>query len=221
MNELNRKIGFAFRNELRKGYEPKAIAKLAFDLSMERGLDSDIHDLLDRISLLETPGFGNYTLEELELLANFFVLDVSDIRERFLPMASQHGYLFYKDKVDLAIGKWFIIMLSNDLSKQNLLEELAFGLQLPDFSNKASLDWVDALEWFIHLDWIIEPKILIVHDDVPLRSDLDEQKKYFEFLSDVAKIWYGDVLGYDHYHEIYYAFPQRFSSEVKDLIIAL
>ena len=129
-------------------------------------------------------------------------------------------FLFYQDKADLAIGKWFIVWLSENLSKQKLFEELALGLQLPKrFTNSSSYDWIDALEWFVHLDWIVEPKILIVHDDIPLKNSLDEQKKYFELLSDVGKVWYGDELGYDHDHEVYYAFPKRFSSEVKNLII--
>lgn len=217
-----REIGIALRSKLRNGYDVGAIARWAFELRMNRDADSDVRDLLDHLSFIETPGFEDYAKEELEVLANLLVLNVDNFREKFLPMAPEHGYLFYKDKADLAIGKWFIVCLSENLSKQKLLEELALGLQLPNhFSNSSSYDWIDALEWLIHLDWIVGPKILIVHDDIPFKSSPDEQKKYFELLSDVSKTWYGDKLGYDHDHEVYYAFPKRFYSEVKNSIIPI
>lgn len=228
MSELKREIGIALRSKLRNGYDWRngndvgEIARWAFELSMNRDADSDVHDLLYHLSFIDTPGFGGYAKEELEVLANLLVLNVDNIREKFMPMAPELGYLFYTDKADLAIGKWFIVWLSENLSKQKLFEEIALGLQLPKrFSNRSSCDWIDVLEWLVHLDWIVEPKILIVHDDIPLKSSPDDQKKYFELLSDVHKSWYGDKLGYDHDHAVYYAFPKRFFSEVKNLKIPI
>lgn len=222
MCESKREIGIALRNKLQNGYNVGAIARWADELSTNRYVDSDVRDLLDHLRAIETPGFGDYAKEELEVLANLLVLNVDNIREKFLPMAAEHGYLFYKDKADLAIGNWFVVWLSENLSKQKLFEELALGLQPPKrFSNSSSYDWIDALEWLVHLDWIVVPKILIVHDDIPLKSNPDEQKKYFELLSEVSKAWYGDELGYDHDHEVYYAFPKRFSLEVKNLAVPI
>lgn len=220
MSESKREIGIALRSKLRNGYDIGAIARWAFELSMNMNADPDVHDLLNHLSAIETPGFGGYAKEELEVLVNLLILDVNNIHEKFSPMAPQHGYLFYKDKADLAIGKWFIVYLSENLSKLKLFEELAAGLQLPKrFSKSSSYDWIDVLEWFVHLDWIVEPKILLVHDDIPLKNSPDEQKMYFELLSNIGKAWHGDELGYDHNHEVYYAFPKRFSLEVKNLII--
>jgi hypothetical protein len=222
MSESKREIGIELRSKLRNGYHVGAIAGWAYELSTDRDANSDVQDLLYRLSFIGEPGFGDYAKEELEVLANLLVLNVDNICEKFLPMAPEHGYLFYKDKADLAIGKWFIVWLSENLSKQKLFEELALGLQLPKrFSNSSSYDWIDALEWLVHLDWIVEPNILIVHDDIPLKSSPEEQKKYFELLSDVHKAWCGDELGYDHDHEVYYAFPKRFSPEVKNLKIPI
>lgn len=213
MFNIKREKGLALRHLLKEKFDSKKIAHWAGDYyTLE---DRDASNVLQSLNLMDEPGFSPFEKEELEYLANLLILDVKNVEERFLPMAPEHGYLFYDVKADLAIGKWYILLIPANLTKQQLLDELAIGLQLPgQFCKEGKYEWSKALEWFVDLSWISESAILLVHEDIPLQNDPNEQIKYFELLSDIHTAWYEDELDVSPAHIVYYAFPKKYRDEI-------
>lgn len=210
MSSLKHELGITLRNMVQREADDREISRWADDRLRNSDPDQDTKELLERLSLIITPGFGPLSKAEMEHLANLMILNVANIKEIFSPMLPKWGYIFYEKKEDLVFGSWFIVLLSSIDSKQEFLKELASGLDLPEkFRDKQTFEWLDALIWLCDLHWIANPKILFVHDSIPFSHDPAEQKRYFEFLNDVHKAWPGEELGFDKERAIYYAFAKH------------
>ena len=82
--------------------------------------------------------------------------------------------------------------------KSTLLEWFRVNLRLPSYFGA---NW-DALEECLRdLSWIQEKKIVISHEDVPLRHDTRQKRTYLDILRDVARAWSNDPA-----HELVIAF---------------
>lgn len=74
MNHMKSKIGEELKKELEKGYNIKKISNWADDAMLSlRGENLEIHDILDRISLMGAGPEFEYTKEELNLLAELLI----------------------------------------------------------------------------------------------------------------------------------------------------
>ena len=113
--------------------------------------------------------------------------------------------------------------LSGVSSKQSLLAALAKGLKLPThFGN----NWDALAECLTDFSWIEAPRIVIAHEDLPLRADRVQCRIYLEILRDALDDWaVSPAAAHDANtpdrvgaHELLVRFPEAERNTVAELI---
>jgi hypothetical protein len=84
----------------------------------------------------------------------------------------------------LAPGHRLIEVPAHIASKSELLDFLAQAFPLPAYFGH---NWDSLEECLLDLDWLTEPKVGLIHHDIPLGTSLSDQELYLRILAEAAQ----------------------------------
>ncbi len=99
---------------------------------------------------------------------------------------------------------------SNTANIQYLFDLLTQELHFPYFGR----NW-DALNDLLNdLWWIVQKKIILIHDDLPLKQDAKNFRIYLEILLEAINTWKGQEK-----HEFVVVFPLAFYEKIEQILL--
>ncbi|MBS0624875.1 MAG: barstar family protein [Verrucomicrobia bacterium] len=95
-------------------------------------------------------------------------------------------FIYFKDPKE--IGKYDITVeiKSGIKEKKDLLNAISLGLFFPDYFGG---NWDALFDCLIDLSWLSDERILLKHGDVPMNSNVENQRIYLGILMEVTNNW--------------------------------
>lgn len=135
-----------------------------------------------------------------------------------------NSFEFIEAPQDASAADSFVLKVPAGIeTKSGLLQALATAGHFPGYFGN---NWDALAECLTDFSWIEAPRIVIVHEDLPLRADLVQCRIYLEILRDALDDWAAspaashdaDTPGCRGAHELLVRFPEAESNAVAELI---